>query len=1180
MGTNPFPGPQPYRAADRDRFFGRADMAHKLRGSVLASRCMTVHGPSGAGKSSLMQAAVLPMLSERNDARIIRVDGWPEGEEPTKWLATAISGEFAMHSIPEDEPPRETVFKMVRGAARASSRPLVIYLDQLEQLLFAHRTLDETQPFFDCVEELLDMPLRTVRVVLSLREDYLGRFRDRLRDFRHITEGGFRVGPLNVAELTDAVVQAAATGEPPQDWSADEMRELMMQVRMPGQAATDEAEAQAAYAQIICRALFQERAAGKTMDATEAEPILRGYLESTVAELGELRKTAELLLEDHLVGSDGSRTLRTEKELARVVPPADLSLILKQLEGAAILRAEEHHGSRYFEIGHDWLARRVYEQRNAREQALALEREREETRKRLEQARRQRRFYASIAGVSMAIAAGAVVLGLYARGQQARAEEAGRAAKTAENTAKAAEAEAKDLAIEAFDARLMAGFRELRNRDQLAWGMKLLHDVQRPQQTRGWLTLANDALQNGALEVTLHGSEQPFGMAAWSPDGAYVAAGSNDGNVWIWSASGEGTALVLAIHENPISSIAFSPDGKRLLTASEDGTAKNFDAEGKDKPIVFDPHAGPLRSAVFSPKGDRIAVLAGDSIARVWQADGSGPVAIKGHRAPITSVVFSPDGMSLITASLDKTARISAIGDPSKAVVLRGHQGAIRFAAPSPDGAFVVTASDDKTARIWPASGKGLPVKLEGHRDAVIHAAWSFDGKRIATASRDKSARIWTIDGKSPPIQLSAEGVAPETVAFRNDGRYLLTRSSENTLAVWPASGGNPLIAEAHDGPFYTAMWSPDGKHVLSAAGIPRTGSPRDTTVKIWRFNHLEALPHKRKPFFHTAVILPGGDRAAGAFDDRSAQVFRLDGSGEPIRLSGHEDWVMNVASSTDGLSVLSTSADKTARLWKLDGTGESVVFRGAGGIVRAGALSPDGKHLVTGSDDKKIRLWKSEGGAPEKELSGHTDIITSLSWSPTGSVFVSASMDQTARIWSADGSGTPIELKGHRGGIIAVAWSEDGARLATASEDTTARVWNAETGEFLFSLEHDGPVRAVAFGGGGKYIATSSLKNRLRVWNADGSGDPLEIPVDSPIVALGFFDEAKRIVTLSEDNTARTFVMDVALAMKQLEKANRDCLPPAQREIYLGETPENAKTQYEACERLAKRIRDAQEGH
>jgi len=959
MATNPFPGPQPYRAADRDRFFGRADMAHKLRGSILASRCVTVHGPSGAGKSSLMQAAVLPMLAEKHDARLIRVDSWPEGEDPTKWLASAMHAEFGLGDLPADDLAKELVFKTARGAARASSRPLVIYLDQLEQLLFMGRTVEETQPFFDCLEELVDMPLRTVRVVLSLREDYLGRFRDRLRDLRRVTEGGFRVGPLNVAELTDAVVQAAATGDPPQEWSVDEMHGLMLQVRMPGQAASDEAEAQSAYAQIICRALFQERAAGKTIDVTEAEPILLGYLESTVANLGPLRAKAELLLEDHLVGADGSRTLRTEKELGRVVAPQELSVILKQLEGAAILRAEEHHGSRYFEIGHDWLAKRVFEQRHAREQAKALEREREEARVRLAIARKQRRFYATVAGVSVAIATGAVALGLWALSQQKRAEAASEVAKSAEDAAKVAAADAKAKAVEASDARLMAGFRELRNRGDVAAGMKLLHEVQKPNEARGWITLANDALQNGALEVTLRGPKQPFSMAAWSPDGTRIAAGSDDGQVWVWNVTGEGNPVSMAIHDKRIVSITWSPDGKRLLTASEDGTARLFDADGKDKPVVFDPKVGPLRSAKFSPDGKRFAVLATDMFARVWQTDGPGPLNIKGHTGELTSIGFMPDGNSLVTSSADKTARITTLDGSGKAVVLRGHKETVRFAAPSPDGAFVVTTSDDKTARVSEASGRGAPVVLEGHTDSVVHAAWSADGTRIATASLDKTARNWAVDGKSEAVVFSAEGVSMASVAFRKDGRYLLTKSFDHSMAVWPASGGKPFVMEAHDGPVATAAWSPDGKRALSAAGLPTTGSPRDLTVKVWRLEQLESLSRTRKPFFHAVSILPSGDRAIAAFDDRSAQLFRLDGEGEPIRFSGHDGWVTNAFASPNGSSVLTMSLDKTARIWNADGKGEAMVLRGAEGIVRAGAWSPDGKRVVTGSDDKKARLWK-----------------------------------------------------------------------------------------------------------------------------------------------------------------------------------------------------------------------------
>src|SRR5690242_19158369 len=125
------------------------------------------------------------------------------------------------------------------------------------------------------------------------------------------------------------------------------MRALMLEVRTPGQLATDDAEAQAAYAQIVCRALFQEQAHGEShREVARAEPILRRYLESTIEGLGQNADSARLLLENELISADGSRTLRTERELRSALPNAALESVLRALEAASVLRSQEHHGSR------------------------------------------------------------------------------------------------------------------------------------------------------------------------------------------------------------------------------------------------------------------------------------------------------------------------------------------------------------------------------------------------------------------------------------------------------------------------------------------------------------------------------------------------------------------------------------------------------------------------------------------------------------------------------------------------------------------------------------------------------------------------------------------------------------------------------------------------------------------
>ncbi|WP_437675033.1 nSTAND1 domain-containing NTPase [Sorangium sp. So ce131] len=500
--TNPFPGPRPYRASDRGRFYGREEISYRLQGRLLASRCVTVYGPSGAGKSSLMQASVIPALVDAQDISVARVDAWPEDEEPTRWLVQAVYVDLDLGEPPEGVSAEDALLAAARRAARRSSRITLLYLDQIEQLLYASRSVEACEAFFDSLNRLVELPLRNLRVALSLREDYLGRLRDRLRDHRRLLDHGFRVGPLSVGELSAAVCRAAAAGEPPQAWGLEELLALMLQVRVPGQAATEEAEAQSAYAQVVCRALFQRRAqGGGAAGEVEAEPILRGYLEATLDALGPLRGSAQRLLEDHLVTADGSRTLRTERELLRVIPEEELSPILEALEGAAILHAEEHQGSRYFEIGHDWLARRVSEQRQQREreeeqrrreeeQRRELLRQREASEARLAKERAQRRRLVLIAAASVALAAGAAGVGLWAMQKESVAVEA-------RDEAERQAERARRLGNEALEAQ-----REAEEQKRVAEEQKGVADEQRriaEEQTRVAEAEATSALMAEAV---------------------------------------------------------------------------------------------------------------------------------------------------------------------------------------------------------------------------------------------------------------------------------------------------------------------------------------------------------------------------------------------------------------------------------------------------------------------------------------------------------------------------------------------------------------------------------------------------------------------------------------------------------------------------------------------------------
>ncbi len=481
---NPFPGPQPYRASDRDRFHGREAVSRELTSMILANRSAALFGPSGAGKSSVMQAAVLPTLIEEHDFRVVAVDGWPTGEAPIAWLVEVLLRDLKLTPPTEQLGVFESVEWIVEQAFYRSDRPVLIVLDQIEQLLFAQRNAAEVSDFLDWLDRFASQPLRGLHLVLAMREDYLGRFRDRARGRHRLLEHGFRLGPLTIGEITGAVIQAAAGGKPPQSWSKQATRKLMLQVRVPGQSERDDAEVQTAFAQIVCRALFVQRATadrpgGDEYDVVEAEPILHNYLEGALASLGPLRGQAEQLLEEHLVAADGTRTLLTEEaaQASGLANQGELHTILTDLERAAILRAEQHRGTRYFELGHDWLAKKVYDRKQervaraeqeARERArLAEQRAAEQALERARAETRRARKVVAIVTVFGLLAAGLGVVAWLERTaavaarsesdqRRIEAEQARKVAEVAQATAETAQKQAEVARAESEQARTRA----------------------------------------------------------------------------------------------------------------------------------------------------------------------------------------------------------------------------------------------------------------------------------------------------------------------------------------------------------------------------------------------------------------------------------------------------------------------------------------------------------------------------------------------------------------------------------------------------------------------------------------------------------------------------------------------------------------------------------------------------
>ena len=210
---------------------------------------------------------------------------------------------------------------------------------------------------------------------------------------------------------------------------------------------------------------------------------------------------------------------------------------------------------------------------------------------------------------------------------------------------------------------------------------------------------------------------------------------------------------------------------------------------------------------------------------------------------------------------------------------------------------------------------------------AAAFLAWRSTRQAQAAEQRARTAlaRSSVQDGEhSLDAGRQNEALAYFARALRIDGSFEPARGWISDLllrsryVLRPFQGRFSTVVLHHEGPVYSAAFSPDGKWVVTASD--------DYTAQVW-----EAASGK-------AV-------------------------GQPLR---HEGPVNSAAFSPDGKWVVTASLDKTARVWEAaSGKAVGQPLRHES-IVNSAAFSPDGKWVVTASADRTARVWEALVGSRE----------------------------------------------------------------------------------------------------------------------------------------------------------------------------------------------------------------------
>lgn len=1025
---NPYVGPRTFTEEERKFFFGRDREARDLLSLIVSERMVLFYAQSGAGKSSLINAKIIPYLTEKENFLVLpvgRVSGeLPQGiesvdnifvfnlllsidqsqREPERFTQmsikhflqnlTTMDGRSYFYVEPEepddDEPDEEFV-----------EPPHILFIDQFEEILTTHlNRWEDREAFFEQLNEaMVEDP--KLWVVLTLREDYVAG----LRPYGWIMQNNMRaryyMKRMEASAGQQAVEMPAELGVPKRSFAPGVAANLvndLRQIRVQGSDKTQRGQyIEPVQLQVVCYQLWQNLGDSQSTVITQedvdklgdVDTALASFYEQAIAKAIQETAVSEIELRNWF-----DHQLITEAETRGTVyqgseETAGMSNeVVRVLADQYLLRAETRAGGMWYELVHDRFVSPILHANQVwrlRQSPLIRAAEEWDKNKKPE--------HLLILGdglnqvlASTDLATAEPVVRAYIEASK-EAQRKIDLERTAKEQAKLAEEERQKAEAQARTARMLRA---------LSVGLIffVIVAVVAAFFAFGQAQVAEDQRANAEAASTVAVEQRSTAEAASTVAVEQQEIAESEKQIAdeqrATAVAAQATAVIL---QEVAEQEAENAEVARAAAVTAQEKAEDLEQESLAKSLA----AQSFRINSLTNDNQLAALLAIEAL-KVHNE-----LVAKSESAVDTSATSA--GLSLIDSSIRETLNQTAFSSI-----------------------------------------------LFGTRDDIIDTALSPDGKTLAVATYIDGINLFDLTQPQNPPQLLAP-FYDDHIQFSADGNYLITTGTAGLYVVDLQSGEETPVVEDVEFGFMDVSFrdSQPSPFIITTDYLE--------TVQAWNFTNIIESGEVSSSILTNAKfndtylgLSPDGNLLATS-NGNTVNLWDLTVPGVTLYLTVRDAdnaEIITMAFSQDGRFMATGDENGVVRIWDIadirNGGDPTPVRLGAGAEQATYiAFSLDGTELFSGHRDGTIRrwFWQEDDELPD-ELFGHSGEIRFLVFDPTGDVLISVGADNNVRHWNLATSRANLILRGgdpepHE----TTAVSNDGHFVAITARDGTTTLHN-----------------------------------------------------------------------------------------------------------------------------------------